>query len=788
MKQPLRLSRRRLPLSLLASSLLLALSGLVQAQERVAIDLPGSPLDKALNALARQSSVQIIFASDITSGKSAPALKGSFTAQEALYRLLDHSGLQPQARDEHTFIIVPAGTASASTPITPAAVIGPTDIAPMVIRGDVLGNASNPEVLSYSGSRSVIDAADLQKASTRGVDEALQHVPGVKIFDETGTGALPQIAVRGLYESRSGRIQALSDGIPLALAPYGQTGLSLFPVTMATVDRVDIVRGGAAVQYGPNNVGGVINFISKPIPRELQTTLQERTTFNAGGRQLWDSYVGTGGYLTDNFGLQLDLNTVTGEAGREHSDTDIQNYRLRGQWNIDDDRDLSFGVQHYKADMDLAGALSVKDYKHDPRQSTRPIDRFEGDTDRVWGTYTQRLGAMGPFDSVEFSWTNFAHKSYRNFVVGLPFTPDGKAATKQDGPRDFRVWGSEPRLSMSIDGDEVSQTWLLGARYVSEDIDYKVDRQSLTSGVTAPFRNWKFDDDAKAFYLSNAIGLLDHKLTITPGVRYENARMDYNDGITGFQNQNKSEEWLPGLTVGYQATDAWYVYANAQKSLRPPQVTQIVKEGSVGAELAWNYETGVRYTPWDGMRVDLGLYRIDFDDQIVYNATTDRYVNPGSTRHQGIETEVFWTPQAMRNLDLHASYAYLDAKQRNGDFKGNEVPFASRNQLNVEGRYRFAEHWTYSLDGLYVSSAYTDAANSGAEDASASVGKLPAYWLWNTALEREFKLQDKSVLTTSAGISNLFNREYYFRGIDTSPWGRQPAPQRSLTLGVNYKF
>ncbi|MGS0736680.1 TonB-dependent receptor family protein [Pseudomonas sp. GG8] len=661
-------------------------------------------------------------------------------------------------------------------------------LAPMVIKGDVLGTASDPEVRTYSGSRSVIDAADLRKGSVRGIDDALQRVPGVKIFDETGTGALPQISVRGLYESRSGRIQALSDGIPLALAPYGQTGLSLFPMTLATIDRVDIVRGGAAVQYGPNNVGGVINFISAPIPHEMQTTIQERTTFAAGGRQLFDTYLGTGGYLTDNFGLQLDVNTIQGEYGREHSDTDIQNYRLRGQWNIDDDRSLSFGVQHYTADMDLAGALSVKDYKDDPRQSTRPLDRFEGDTDRVWGTYTQQLGAMGPFDSVEFSWTNFAHKSYRNFVVGLPFTPDGTAVTQQDGPRDFKVWGSEPRLSMSIDGDKVGQTWVLGARYVKEDIDYRVDREALGTGVTSVFRDWHFNDEAKAAYLSNAISLFDRRLTITPGIRYENARMDYSDGITGFQHSNLAEEWLPGLTVGFQANDDWFVYANAQRSLRPPQITQIVKEGDVGAEIAWNYETGVRYTPWQGLRVDVGLYRIDFDNQIEYNATTDRYVNLGSTRHQGIETELFWTPSVTPNLDLHVSYAYLDAKQRAGDFKDNEVPFASRHQFNAEGRYHFAQHWTYSLDGLYVSSAYTDAANSGAENASASVGRLPAYWVFNTALEREFKLDDKSVLTTSVGISNLLNREYYFRGIDTSPWGRQPAPERALTLGANYRF
>ena len=341
----------------------------------------------------------------------------------------------------------------------------------MTIKGDVLGTATNEEVLTYPGSRSVVGAQALDQASTRGLDDALQRVPGIRIFDETGTGVLPQLSVRGLYESRSGRVQVLSDGIPLALAPYGQTSLSLFPQTLATVERIDIVRGGAAVQYGPNNVGGVINFISPPIPETWETTLQERVTFAAGGRRLWDSYIGTGGYLTDNFGLQLDLNTVNGEYGREHSDTDVQNFRLRGQWDIDDLRSLSFGVQRYKADMDLAGALSVDDYKADRRQSTRDLDRFEGDTDRVWGTYSQYLGSVGAFEDVEFSWTNFAQHSYRNFIVGLPFTPDSTPATLQDAPRDFRVWGSEPRLSMTIHGDQVSQTWLVGARLVKEDVD-----------------------------------------------------------------------------------------------------------------------------------------------------------------------------------------------------------------------------------------------------------------------------------------------------------------------------
>lgn len=662
-------------------------------------------------------------------------------------------------------------------------------LAPMVIKGDVLGSASDEEVRTYPGSRSVVSSEELGKASVRGLDDALQRVPGFKVFDETGTGALPQISVRGLTESRSGRVQALSDGIPLSLAPYGQTSLSLFPQTLATVDRIDVVRGGAAVQYGPNNVGGVINFISRPIPREWETTLQERATFAPGGRSLWDSYLGTGGYLTDNFGLQLDLNTISGEYGREHSDSEVQNYRLRGQWDIDDARSLSFGVQRYIADIDLAGALSVADYKDDPRQSTRDLDRFEGDSDRVWGTYNQFLGAIGPFDAVEFSWTNFAHNSFRDFQIGLPFTPDATPTSFQDAPRDFRVWGSEPRLSLSIDGDSVSQTWLLGARLVKENVDFDVNSQNLSTGATRVVRDWVFDTEGQAAYLSNEIKLADGRLTITPGVRYENAEMEFSGSVNGVQQtpQDKvSEEWLPGLNIGYQASDDWFVYANAQRSLRVPQVFQIVRDGVVQAELSQNYETGVRYTPQDNLRFDLGYFRIDFDDQIEFSDGAFR--NLGSTRHQGIETEVFWTPAALPTLDLHSTYTFLEAEIRSGTFKGNEVPFSSKHQFTVDGRYRFAEAWSYTLDGLYVSTAFTDSANTAAENASASIGRLPAYWLWNTAIEREFKLEDGSLLTASAGVSNLFDREYYFRGIDTSPNGRQPAPGRTLTLGVNYRF
>lgn len=663
----------------------------------------------------------------------------------------------------------------------------------MVVTGNILGDSRAEEVKTWAGSRTVISNDQLAKGANRTVDDALQRVPGVKIQDETGTGVLPQIAVRGLYDSRSGRAQILEDGIPLVLAPYGQEGMSLFPVTFSTIDRIDVVRGGAAVQYGPNNVGGVINLISKPIPVKWENEIAERATFYGKGRNLWDTYLRTGGMLNDDFGLQVEANQVKGSSFRENSDSKVENFRLRGLWNINENTTLNLSYQHYNAHADLAGALSTADYLSNRRQSTRPYDDFDGHTNRYSMVYDQLLGSLGFIDSAEFNWTFFGHQSDREFQVGMSkvpgqsFNPALPADIVQNSPRNFKVWGTEPRISLDINGDSVNQQWIIGGRFVSEKVDYQVSQQTLATGATSVTRDWSFDDKAWAGYVSNAIKLIDDKLTITPGMRYENVSEKYSDKKTGQRTSAPDTQWLPGLTVGYQLTPEWFLYADMQKSLRPVQVTQIVKGGDVSSELAWNYESGVRYTPAENLSLHAGLYRIDYKDQISYDSVSDSYLNIGRTRHQGAELEGFWSPQAVEGLKLHAGYAYLQAEQRNGVNSGKEVPYASRTQLTLDGSYEWRDT-TFSLAGYYFSKSFADAANTVAENSNGSVGQMPSYWVWNAQVSRDLYNSGRTVLNGYLGVNNLFNRDYWFRGVDTSPWGRQPAPGRSVTAGVSLKF
>ncbi|MCF4993438.1 TonB-dependent siderophore receptor, partial [Pseudomonas gessardii] len=129
-------------MSLLAGSLLLSQWSLAESAP-VDFDIPAASLEKSLNAVARQSSAQILFASEITAGKSAPALHGRYTLQEALERLLGKSGLTVQARDEQTFLVVQGGTANVSPASDPAP--GTMELASLTISASRLDSDLVPQ-------------------------------------------------------------------------------------------------------------------------------------------------------------------------------------------------------------------------------------------------------------------------------------------------------------------------------------------------------------------------------------------------------------------------------------------------------------------------------------------------------------------------------------------------------------------------------------------------------------------------------------------------------------------
>lgn len=666
---------------------------------------------------------------------------------------------------------------------TQANAASPADLDSIVVHSDWLGETSEESVKTYPGSREVLTYEELHERGALNLEDALRSVNGVQVLDETGTGILPNIGIRGLNPLRSERLQMLVDGYPIGIGPYTNVGVSLFPVTLPSIAAVDIVRGGAAVHYGPNNVGGVLNLVTKPISRDFEQTIRERITVaEETGNAYYDTYYRASGFVTDDLGLQLQVNLQDGEGFRDHSDTDVQNIILDAQYFLDDKNELEAQLQYYNVNAELPGSLSPSAYRADRTDSQRPFDGY--DADMIRGTLTW---TYNPSNDVEFQWRNFAHKADRTFFFGQDLTsgghwadPAGTASHVADSPRVFHVYGTEPRITVK----QGNHTFKAGARFVKEQVSFDVNRLELTTNNYGEVRNWNFDTEAVALYLSDSITLFDDKLTLTPGIRYEDVSTDFEDRISNTEDENDTDKFLPGLTAGLQASDSLFLFANAQRSLVPVQTAQVTREGDVANELAWNYEVGARADLNASFSVSGTLFRIDYEDQIQFNRTTSKFENLGETRHEGIELTADW--EATANLALGIGYTYLDTEQLSGDNKGNELPNAPEHHISAHADYRVGP-WKANLTALHVSESYSDADNTEEETANGSAGELPAYTLVNTRLSRDFNVGGNN-LEIALAVNNLTDEEYYFRGVDVSPVGRLPAPGRSFILEGSLDF
>ncbi|SYI03310.1 fe(3+) dicitrate transport protein FecA [Klebsiella pneumoniae] len=142
----------------------------------------------------------------------------------------------------------------------------------LTVVGDWLGDARENDVFEHAGARDVIRREDSAKTGATTMRDVLNRIPGVTAPENNGTGShdlAMNFGIRGLTPRLASRSTVLMDGIPVPFAPYGQPQLSLAPVSLGNMDAIDVVRGGGAVRYGPQSVGGVVNFVTRTIPQDF---------------------------------------------------------------------------------------------------------------------------------------------------------------------------------------------------------------------------------------------------------------------------------------------------------------------------------------------------------------------------------------------------------------------------------------------------------------------------------------------------------------------------------------
>ncbi|MNF54071.1 Fe(3+) dicitrate transport protein FecA precursor [compost metagenome] len=658
--------------------------------------------------------------------------------------------------------------------------------------GDWLGEAKNEDVKNHPGARTVIREQTIEESGASNVREVLRRVPGVQVQESNGTGGSDislNVGVRGLTSRLSPRSTILQDGIPLAVAPYGQPQLSLAPTSLGNLESIDVVRGGGSVRYGPQNVGGIINFVTRGIPEEMVRDLSfqtESSPAQGGFYNRTNAFIG--GTADNGLGMALLYSGVRGDTYRDHSDTEIDDVMLKARYQLSDIDELSGSLQYYEADADMPGGLTTAEFEDDPYQSSRPFDHFDGERKQAVLKYTRT-----PDSDRTFEITTFYNTSSRGSTLtnGNP----QKMTWLRKFPREYEVFGIEPRYSQIFLLGESSHEVGVGYRYMEEDSQEKRYDRNFAAGAnpwSVPKRLATYNTaatEAHAAYIDDRIDI--GNWTITPGVRYEQVRVTSDNHLTGDRREQRYSEPLPSLNTMYHLSEAWKLYANYNTSFGSIQHIQLSQDDdNLTAEKAHTYELGTRYD--DGIwTAELTYFHILFEDQleIVPGSQPSAWANAGETRHRGFEMAGSYEFSALdprlAGLSAYASLALTKATREEGENQGNDLPFYSRQVATLGLRYATGP-WTWNVDGYAQSRQFADSANTRPESANGSLGEIPGYGFWNGRGEYAFGPQLAN-LKVAVGVKNIFDRQYYTRSTDNN-LGKYLGQPRTLYLQTSVAF
>ncbi|MBI1197919.1 MAG: TonB-dependent receptor plug domain-containing protein [Phenylobacterium sp.] len=279
-----RAARARLRRRLLASTVwvVAALSALPAAAasdavaEAIAVDLPAGPLDASLTALATQTRQQVLYTADLVADRTAPALKGAYTPDEALSRLLAGSGIVARRTGPDVLVLQsapparrqPAEGSAASRPFGDDAAVAvatadPIAAAPPTTLGEVTVTGSNIRGAPPAAPLRTFTQSQLQDSGQATLVDALRALPEnfAGGASEGNSLAGGDGLSRNITYGSALNLRGLGNNATLVLlngrrvAGSGSfadfVDVSMIPTT--AVERVEILLDGASAVYGLNN-------------------------------------------------------------------------------------------------------------------------------------------------------------------------------------------------------------------------------------------------------------------------------------------------------------------------------------------------------------------------------------------------------------------------------------------------------------------------------------------------------------------------------------------------------
>ena len=647
----------------------------------------------------------------------------------------------------------PVWAAEDAAPISDAAVLA-LDAGANASGADIIVIGSPDRLLQIPGSGAVITAQDLTRSLPLSVNEALRQVPGLFPRDEEGIGLRPNIGVRGLNPTRSSKVLLLEDGIPLAFAPYGDNA-SYYHPPLERFERIEVLKGASQIRFGPQTIGGVVNYITPDAPAELMA----RLTGSYGSRDTVVADAMIGGPLIGGRVL-LHGNLKQSDGSRENQRLRFTDISAKAEWDLGERHTLQMKASRFAENSQvsysgLTRAEAAVDIRANPFENDRfTTERLSGSISHGWemdnGIVLRTTGYYHYFD--RHWWRQSSNSAQRPNDASDPLCGGMANVNTTCGNegrlRSYDTWGVESRLT--LDHAEFLATGIggsteFGLRFHSErqhrmqiNSDTPTGRTPGTSVNGGVREDNERDTEALSAFVQTSLDF--GRFTLQPGVRYE--MIDYArrsnpiDVIAGgkpsgaktlfAQGRTSADRLIPGIGATFALTPTSILYGGAHRGFAPAPVADIISTGGgsidLDPELSWNYEMGLRGVLAAGVNFDITGFVMDFDNQIIPASVAGgvgaSLTSAGRTLHRGGElslsfgslaagltqgldvfarTAITWLPTAEFASTRIATPPCFDGAVRGTPVATGSGPLPCGVAADVEGnRLPYSPEWLYS--------------------------------------------------------------------------------------------
>ena len=692
------------------------------------------------------------------------------------------------------------------------------------------------------GSLTYIDSDHIKQVDPVSGNEILRRSPGVHVVDEEGLGLRTNIGIRGLDPDRSRSVLVLEDGIPVSLAPYGEPEMYYTPA-MDRMSGLEILKGSGSILYGPQTIGGVINYITSEPP------LQPAGNFSLRGAR--------GGFLTglfsygstwENTGYQVSyLRKQADSVGVSSYRINDLSARFRFKINKESNVSLKIGVYDETSNSTYIGITQTMydigglyDYARIAPDDKLNIRRYSMSlTHNHFFSNSIRLTTLAYGYTTSRNWQrqDFAYNSFdangipmlrpSNFagiIWGDEAVAEGAIYMRNstgNRNRQFEVAGLESRLTMN---------WMLGSYEndltVGGRILYERALEQRINGAqkNAASGNLQEDEMRTGYGLSSFVHnqiIISPLFSLTAGVRLENFHYerDIRRGRFQINGQLLTRDTLliagsslsaiiPGAGFNAKLGPRATLFGGIHKGFAPPRVKDAISnEGyayELDAENSWNYELGIRQKNLRGFSFELTAFFMNFSNQIIPVAESAGgpgagagLINGGKTLHKGIEA-AFAADIGNRFLNSRHSLV-LDGRLTyvHSEFGSDRYVFSGTEKINIKGyKTPYAPAWmavttlSYNhkngflacLTANYTGDQYTDVLNTSIAAPHGRTGLIDSFLILDGNIG--WKLPGWGT-TVNISARNITNERYI---VTRRPQGIRLGLPRMITAGVKVDF